>query len=468
MRNTLGNLAVIVAQFCFACVLFLSPLAYRTTFEERRIGNIYSSYTDFFYYPHDYFLLACLGFGVLALIIRGIRPVRGPWYLTFPLALLILLSWLGVVTGIDPQLVTYHSLRLTLYFGLYLFLVNFDPSPLWVVVPLALGVLREAAIAIMQFQTQSSIGLQQWGELVLDPALDGTSIVRDGALRYLRAYGLTDHPNLLGGFFAFALILILGYYFAAAHTRARYLFLVPLALGNAALILTYSRAAWLATFVGIVFLAACLLWDKTVRAERLRPALLVGSVLFVAALVPVVSTPNLVAQRSGSTGSLSTNSGEIRSLDERESLLESATRIFYKRAVFGVGNGALPLAMYQLDPEFDTTYYYQPVHVVLLEIATELGLFGAAAWLWVMIVPWLVLFVRRRELFNNAWLAAVTAAFLVLTLIGVFDYYPWLLPHGRIWQWTTLGLLAAALVHRTASDTTAVAQTSAPALDGTE
>jgi hypothetical protein len=311
----------------------------------------------------------------------------------------------------------------------------------------------------MQFQSQSSLGLQQWGELILDPSADGTSIVRDGTLRFLRAYGLTDHPNLLGGFFAFALILILGYYFAAAHNRARYFFLVPLALGNAALVLTFSRAAWLATLAGIVFLTICLLWNKTLRAERLRPLLIVGAVLLVSALIPAAMNPNLIAQRSGANDSLNTNSGEIRSLDERDALLQSATRIFYKRAVIGVGNGALPLAMYQLDPDFDTTYYYQPVHIVLLEIATELGLFGAAAWLWVMFVPSLILLVRRRELFKNAWLAGVAAAFLVMTLIGLFDYYPWLLPHGRIWQWTILGLLAAALAH------TASAQTVAPALE---
>ncbi len=448
-RTTLGNLAVIAARLFLACVLFLSPLAFRTTFEERRFGNVYSSYTDFFLYPHDFFLLALLAFFALALLLQWRKPARGPWYLTFPLGILIVLSWLGVITGIDPQLVAYHSLRLTLFFGLYLFIVTFNPAPLWVVVPLALGVLREAAIAIMQFQTQRSLGLQQWGELLLDPSADGTSIVRDGTLRFLRAYGLTDHPNLLGGFFAFALILILGYYFVVARKRARYFLLVPLALGNAALVLTFSRAAWLATLAGIVFLAVCLLSDKSLRLERWRQAAFVGIILSLAVLVPALNNQNLIAQRSGSTGSLSTNSGEIRSLNERDALLSSATRLFYDHAVTGVGSGALPLAMYRLDSEFDTTYYYQPVHVVLLEIAAELGLFGAAAWLWLMLVPWLVLWSRRSELQKNAWLAGVAAAFLVMLVLGLFDYYPWLLPHGRIWQWTVFGLLAAALSNTT-------------------
>lgn len=444
-RETLGTVVAFAARFCFACVLFLSPLAYRTTLLERRIGTIYSSYTDFFIYPHDYFLGACLGLGALTLILQKRGLQRGPWYLTFPLLLIVALSWLGVITGIDPALVAYHALRVTLFFGLYLFLVNLNPAPLWIALPLALGVLREGTIALAQFQTQASLGLQAWGELVLDPQETGTSIVRDGALRILRVYGLSDHPNLLGGFFTFALILILGYYFAAAHTRARYLFLVPLALGSAALVLTFSRAASLATLVGFVFLGACVLWQKTQRATRWKNAVLVGSVMLVATAIPTVANLNLLAQRSGTSETASENSGEIRSLTEREVLIESATRIFYKRAVFGVGNGALPLAMFLLDPEFDTTYYYQPAHIVLLTVATELGLFGAAAWLIAMVAPWIVLYARRNELQTNAWLAAVAATLLALTLIGFFDYYTWLLPHGRIWQWTTLGLMGALL-----------------------
>ena len=67
--------------------------------------------------------------------------------------------------------------------------------------------------------------------------------------------GLTDHPEPLGGFFAFALIVILGYYFASAHTRARYFLLAPLAIGSTALVLSYSRSAALAFMAGAVILA---------------------------------------------------------------------------------------------------------------------------------------------------------------------------------------------------------------------
>jgi len=53
---------------------------------------------------------------------------------------------------------------------------------------------------------QGDLGLQLLGEYRLDPAWEGVSIVWMEGLRTLRAYGLSDHPNILGGSLAFALI----------------------------------------------------------------------------------------------------------------------------------------------------------------------------------------------------------------------------------------------------------------------
>lgn len=449
LRNRLGSLLEFLTRTSFALVLFLSPFNYREVWLERRVANIYSSYTDFFYYPADRFIGAALLLGILTLLVKGNSFRRGPWYLTFPLVMLVVLSWIGVLTGIDSRLTAYHSLRLSLMLGLYFLLINVVMPPLWVALPLAASLIVQSVVALQQFSLQHSVGLVGWQELVLNPQDTGTSIVRDGALRVLRAYGLTDHPNLLGGFLAFALILILGYYFAAAHNRARYFLLVPLGLSSVVLVLTFSRASALAAAVGIALLIFAIVQGlRETESPRLSQRLAVLAALIVmgiAVAVPVVTHLNLIAQRTGQEDSFSENSGEARSFDEREALIQSATRIFYKHAVTGVGNGALPLAMFQLDPEFDTRYFYQPVHLVLLEVAAELGIFGGISWLWLMIVPWIVLYMRRRELFRSPWLAAVCGALLALFVISFFDYYPWLLPQGRIWQWTAWGLLAQLL-----------------------
>ncbi len=443
MRNQITFLLETATRVCVALVLFLSPFSYRTTLVERRIGEVYSSYTDFFYHPADFFLIGAFAFGLLALVVGARKFKRGPWWLTYPLCALIVLSWIGVLTGVDRELTAYHSLRLTLLLGFYFVLVNVRIAPVWIALALVAGVLTQGTVAIGQFVQQHSIGLQQYGELPLDPLESGTSIVRDDPLRVLRAYGLTDHPNLLGGFLSFALILILGYYFAAAHTRARYLLLLPLAIGAVALVFTFSRAAWLALAAGIVFLSVCLWWSPRERRARVVPYAVAFLVLISALILPSYTNRSLIALRAGQSESFTENVAEERSLTERDLLIASATRLFVKHAVTGVGNGALPTAMFLLDREFDTRYYYQPAHIVLLEVAVELGMFGGIVWLWLMVAPWLALYAQRRVLFESAWRAALAGALLALTVIGFLDYYPWLLPPGRIWQWSVFGLLGA-------------------------
>ena len=47
-------------------------------------------------------------------------------------------------------------------------------------------------------------------------------------------------------------------------------------------------------------------------------------------------------------------------------------------------------------------------------------------------------------------LAATSAALAALSLIGLFDYYTWSYPAGRIWTWVVLALWAAAYRRATA------------------
>jgi hypothetical protein len=111
----------------------------------------------------------------------------------------------------------------------------------------------------------------------------------------------------------------------------------------------------------------------------------------------------------------------------------------------GVGNGALPLAMYKLDDQFQKEYYYQPAHFVLLDAAAELGLLGGMFWMWLLVTPVIALWFLRRKFVANPWMAAAAAALLVITIIGFYDYYPWLSVPGRLWQWSAWGLFAGAV-----------------------
>jgi O-antigen ligase len=224
--------------------------------------------------------------------------------------------------------------------------------------------------------------------------------------------------------------------------------LVPLALGTVALFLTFSRAATLAFGVGLVVVVATALWDKTTRRRRALELALAGLVVAVALVFPLAKNQAYVAQRIGLNNSFNDNSGENRSLVERDALIASTNRIFYKHAVVGVGNGALPMAMLKLDDQFPTEFFYQPAHFVLLDAAAELGIFGGMFWLWLIIAPVVAFLLARRAALGSPWLAASAGVLLALILIGFFDYYPWLSAPGRIWQWSAWGLFGQVIAQR--------------------
>ncbi len=448
-RERAGIWITRAAKFSIAALLFSSPWMVQWLGVLRRTPPVFSGYTDFFIYPSDLFIVLSVLFGLSAPFVAGKPFQRGPWYLTLPLAALVLLSFASVLVSVDPALTFYHSMRFLFLFGVYLALVNTPLRAEWIVLPLALAVMIQSSVAALQFLNQGSVGLSAWGELHLDPAATGVSILRYDDARILRAYGLTDHPNLLGGFLAFALIFVLGYYLDPAHRRARYGLLVPLAFGVIALFFSFSRAAELALGIGVVVMLAALLREQTQRFFYLRAFGLGAVVVAVALVVPFLNNQRLIALRVGQENAFQENVSEARSLVERDVLIASANRIFYQRQLLGVGNGALPLGMYFLDKDFPRDQYdYQPAHLVVLVAAAELGLLGAFLWMWLMLAPLVVMWRQRAQMSTQPWLAAVGAALIVMLVVGFFDYYPWLWQSGRIWQWSAWGLFAAAFSAR--------------------
>ncbi|HEY6355931.1 MAG TPA: O-antigen ligase family protein, partial [Burkholderiaceae bacterium] len=159
-----------------------------------------------------------------------------------------------------------------------------------------------------------------------------------------------------------------------------------------------------------------------------------GGVLVAAAL----AIPFRAALDSRAVGALNGIRTEVRSIDERGALASETNTIFIAHPLVGVGLGGLPQAMRNAAPRF--AYPYQPAHTVLLVVAAEIGIFGAASYALLVIAPWVALIIRRA-----AWtceLAGVSAALAALTLIGLLDYYPWTYTAGRIWAWLLLGLWA--------------------------
>jgi hypothetical protein len=308
---------------------------------------------------------------------------------------------------------------------------------------------------------QHSLGLKALDELELDPAWNGVSIVWAEGIRSLRAYGLSDHPNILGGCLAFALLLIAAWYVEGSETRSSAhsaalrdaalinrgsgsLWRAPavglFALGELGLLLAYSRSAWVALGAGLLVIVALFLITHQTNALRDLLALLAAGLILVAPFA--WQNAGYLGMRFNLGASFSQGTPENRSIAERVVLNRAVNTLFAEHALEGVGLGALPVAMRQRFPDFPINY--QPAHIVLLDVAAELGIAGAMLYAIALLGPWFALGLNRRRLdfARQPALVGITGLLAAVTVVSLLDYYSWLLAPGRLWQWLIWGLWA--------------------------
>ncbi len=433
--GNLSDQAIRISQSFLSLAIILSPWRYRLQIFTLSMPPIYADYTDGLIFLCDIFMLAAMVLGGIGIALRHNKIHWGTPSIAVPVLGLILVSLVGVPFSVNPMISIYHSIRLGLLFGFFLYLVNIKPEPNRILWAVAGMIAIQAVVGSSQVLLQRSLGLQFLGEYKLDPAWSGVSIVWAEGVRSLRAYGLSDHPNILGGMFAFGfIILINGLLNSEGGKRA--LINGILLAGMMGFFFTFSRAAWLSFAAGIGFLMLSLVAQRSMK----EVGLLLG--VFISALVvlmPIlISQAPLLGVRLNIPEAVINNAVEHRSITERGTLNQAASLMFTQHAVFGVGLGTFPVALKELYPAFP--YHYQPAHNTILLVAAETGIFGAMFYVALMVIPWLMLLFQRKQIIFTLALVTSSALLLTIFLVGMFDYYTWLLTPGRFWQFLALGL----------------------------
>ncbi len=438
-RQAAANWTLRAAQICFAVAIVLLPIRSTLTLAPRPMASIPSGFTDFQFYPADAALLLMLVFWLASLMVAPRRPRFGPRAIWLPLAGLTLAGWLSAAVSVDPPLSVYHAIRLAVLFWFYVFVVNEVHSFAWVVIPAGVQAAGQSAVALAQFIAQRSVGLQWIGEYGLNPADSGVSVVVASGARLLRAYGLTDHPNILGGCLGFVALLLL---FSYLREKRPWLALGALVLCAAALLATFSRSAWLALGAGSLFLVLTFLFQRSTTTWHrwlVLGAVALGVVLgFVSAYGPFLGV------RFGAGSAFTTLTAEQQSLGERVLLMQSAAGMIWQHPLLGVGLGAAPRALQLYEPDWPVTF--EPPHVAIIDAALETGLAGAAFYVVLLAAPWIVYF-ARPDLFRTVPSTPhVMALLLAILIVGLFDYYTWSSTAGTMWQWLAWGLWARAAI----------------------
>lgn len=357
------------------------------------------------------------------------RPSRlwrwGRAGITLPLAGLTFLMLLSLEPALNQRTMLV-ILTLGLLWWVYLFIVNESPD---LTIPLTLIIVIQSSVALGQFFYQGDLGLSALGEPALDPERSGTCVLFARGQRWLRAYGLSGHPNLLGALLSILLLLILDD-IAGAHGWAKAWLTLVASVGLLGLLATFSRGAWLAFGVGLL----CRLVRKAIcdrpslahlrelvrsRGVRLWRRYAHFAIPIALGAIFLLLHHDLVASRFLHLET----PVEARSITDRQVDANLAIRLIRQHPWRGVGVKNYLVAVRAIEGDSRT------VHNIPLLTAAELGLPGALLWIW------LALSGLTRPL-SPAW-----APWIAMLITGLFDVT--LFPTNSWSGATAFGLLAA-------------------------
>jgi hypothetical protein len=351
------------------------------------------------------------------------------------LSCLDLFVLISVFIAPDFFLAIYHYIIFLFGLSLFWLIVKTKLSYKKLAIAFFSGLVIQSCLAVWQFLTQATFACKWLGLAAHAPGDLGTSVVEtigsDGVSeRWLRAYGSLDHPNVLGGFLAIGLLILI--WKVINHQRANkktdckfIIYHLSLIILIAGLILTFSRSSYLAMAAGIIIYFVVYLSKKDWPVlKRLGLALLIGA--FLAGLA-FASYHDLFLTRAEASSRL-----EAKSISERQMYFNDSFGMIKGRWLIGAGIGNYTNELSLREPK-RPWYYLNPVHNVFLLLFSEIGFFGMICFIALLIYLFAQSWLKKNVL-NLSILSA-------LVIIMMFDHYLWSLHFGVLFFWAIIGVV---------------------------
>jgi O-antigen ligase len=335
-------------------------------------------------------------------------------------------------------LAAHFATRLLLLWLLYLAIINLAPQRTIIQAGMGAVLVVQGLTAVLQFHRQHNLGLARLGEVPISLAGD-FSVLTANSTNWLRGYGLTPHPNVLGGILA-ALLIVVAASVLQTNGRARWLWAGTAVIGLGGILYSFSRSAWLGLLIATLILFT---WYMT-QPGTSQPVLRFTLPIMIVGLLTLSAFAWTQRQLLLSRLTRPANPQEIRSLSERQALNQITLRLIAENPWLGLGAGQLSYHIDTYAGQLPDTEA-QPVHNMPLLLTAEFGIPGGLIWLGLMLAPLIIAGQLWRKSQLDLWILSLTLALLVLAVTDLFDFYSWGWQQGRMTRWILFGLWAGAV-----------------------
>ena len=452
--------------------VFLLPWQTVWIVREVFVGGEKWQYATVGLYVSDAALLLCAVFFLFGTRREGWRGVVRD-RVVLMLGVLFVWALLSSAWAVDANLTFLSAWRLLLMMLAFVLARYSDVSMRKTLLVFLVSMALQAMLAISQWVGQYVAPSTLLGVAEHDPAQWGTFVLKTESGRFLRAYGGFEHPNVLGG--ALAVALLFGVWLSATAKRifSRAVFLGMTAIMSFSPVFTFSRSGWMAFGIGVFFfliLSSCcsssicsrggsgteentfshqllsigahvrkniffcsfrLSWlqrnclSLDVAKQSFRTTLVIMILSFSIAFFLVCD----IALSRFSEGTLAREG----SFSDRALYFEQALSVIREHLVLGVGGGNFTAFTRERLPSAGTFVgAFQPVHTVPILICAELGVVGFLLFLLVLLL-W----------FSSAWRNGnmlSLAVFSLLLPILFLDHWIWSGHFGMVFFGFLLGV----------------------------
>ena len=327
---------------------------------------------------------------------------------------------LNIILATSPVVTVFKWIKILEFGALAWYVIKTKPKFSSVVPFFGIGVLYSSVIAITQFILQHSIGGLLWwlGERTFSNLTSGIAqinVCKPYTLictLLLRAYGTFSHPNVLGGYIAISLpmmvsVLILHRQQQLPINKKILMAITWLAiiLGTVALILTFSRSAWVIGILGLI--GSLFIWGKK-RLSVIRLAIIFIPIALIMATMINIQEESVM----------------IRNELNLAALQQFLTSPFVG---IGLGNFLVKLPEYLVSRQI---YFLQPVHNIYLLILTETGIIGLGTFFFII---WHAVKNLSGTYHQNVQeKQIIKTSLFALLLLGLVDHYLLTIQQGQL------------------------------------